>query len=84
MIEERRAMMAKVNAKKDVRGCPECGSQLIIESEEAGETVCGRCGLVISEEVYNMGVDWRAFTPEETTNRSRAGPLLQTSTRTWG
>ena len=73
MIKERRATMVKVNAKKHVRGCPECGSQLIVESGE-GETVCGQCGLVISEEVYNMGVDWRAFTPEDTTNRSRAGP----------
>jgi len=63
----------KVNEKSNVNKCPECGSNLIIESGETGEIVCGNCGLVISEESFDMGPEWRAFTVEEKANKSRVG-----------
>jgi transcription initiation factor TFIIB len=55
--------------------CPECGSALIIKGEN-GEFVCGRCGLVIGEEPYDMMPEWRAFTPEEVACKTRVGTPL--------
>ena len=52
--------------------CPECGSNLLVHSE-SGEIVCGNCGLVISEEIFDRGPEWRAFTPEEKAEKSRVG-----------
>jgi len=56
-----------------VKGCPRCGSTKIIHDPEAGEEVCGSCGLVISDEIMDSGPEWRAFTPTEKNDRSRGG-----------
>ena len=66
-------MKSNLNSeKKDVMKCPECGCSLLVESE-TGEIVCSNCGLVISEESYDRGPEWRAFTPEEKAGKSRVG-----------
>lgn len=54
--------------------CPECGSQRFEEDTRHGETVCSRCGLVLSEDAIDPGPDWRAFNPEQRSKRARAGP----------
>jgi len=53
--------------------CPECGGTTFIEDYERGEVICGRCGLVVKENVMDSGPEWRAFTREEKTARSRVG-----------
>ncbi len=53
--------------------CPECGSQNLIHDYDSGETVCGACGLVLSEQMMDKGPEWRAFTQEEKESRSRVG-----------
>jgi len=53
--------------------CPECSSHDLIEDYERGEIVCGHCGLVIRENVMDIGPEWRAFTKEEMEERSRVG-----------
>ncbi len=53
--------------------CPECGSQNLIHDYDSGETVCGDCGLVLSEQMMDKGPEWRAFTQEEKESRSRVG-----------
>lgn len=53
--------------------CPECGSTDLIEDYERGEIVCGVCGLVIRENIMDIGPEWRAFTKEEMEERSRVG-----------
>ncbi len=55
------------------RKCPNCGSNRIIYDPERGEIICAVCGLVLTEQVYDLGPEWRAFTPEERAKRSRAG-----------
>jgi transcription initiation factor TFIIB len=45
----------------------------MIHDEDSGETVCGSCGLVISESVIDAGPEWRAFTVEERESRTRVG-----------
>jgi transcription initiation factor TFIIB len=61
--------------RKPVRDdvCPECGSSEIIHDEETGETVCGSCGLVVTESVIDAGPEWRAFTVGERESRTRVG-----------
>ncbi len=38
-----------------------------------GETVCSNCGLVIDQDLIDMGPEWRAFTPQEKSDRQRTG-----------
>jgi transcription initiation factor TFIIB len=53
--------------------CPECGSTNLVHDYDTGETICGGCGLVISEQMMDKGPEWRAFTQEEKESRSRVG-----------
>lgn len=54
--------------------CPECGSQDVAYDAHRGETVCERCGLVLTEGEIDHGPEWRAFNPEQREERSRTGP----------
>ena len=53
--------------------CPECGSTNLVADSEMGEYVCGRCGLVIEENIPSHEAEWRAFTLQERDARARAG-----------
>jgi transcription initiation factor TFIIB len=53
--------------------CPECTSKKLIHDCGTGETICGDCGLVLYEQMLDKGPEWRAFTQEEKTSRSRVG-----------
>ena len=53
--------------------CPECESKNLIHDYDSGETICGDCGLVLYEQMMDKGPEWRAFTAEEKTSRSRVG-----------
>lgn len=59
--------------KKSTRSCEKCGSTNIIIDPDVGEEVCGRCGLVLSDEIIDTGPEWRAFTNAEKANRPRVG-----------
>ena len=53
--------------------CPECASKNLVHDYDTGETICGDCGLVLYEQMLDKGPEWRAFTQEEKTSRSRVG-----------
>ncbi|WNZ29072.1 MAG: transcription initiation factor IIB [Candidatus Bathyarchaeota archaeon] len=53
--------------------CIECGTSLLIRDPETGEVVCGKCGVVISTQVADLGPEWRAYTPEEQKQKIRVG-----------
>ncbi|MGD0451805.1 MAG: transcription initiation factor IIB [Candidatus Bathyarchaeia archaeon] len=53
--------------------CPECESKNLVHDYDSGETICGDCGLVLYEQMLDKGPEWRAFTQEEKTSRSRVG-----------
>jgi transcription initiation factor TFIIB len=59
--------------QEDTRKCPKCGNANIISDPENGERVCNQCGLVLEETPINMGPEWRAFTVDEKSSRSRTG-----------
>src|SRR5665648_416606 len=53
--------------------CPECTSKNLIHDYDSGETICGDCGLVLYEQTFDKGPEWRAFTQQEKASRSRVG-----------
>lgn len=61
------------------RKCPECGSDNLVEDYDMGEIICGRCGLVVRENVMDEGPEWRAFTRQEKEQRSRVGTPISLS-----
>lgn len=60
------------------RVCPECGSQLTTDSGRA-EISCKGCGLVIDENLMDMGPEWRAFDHEQRDKRTRTGAPMTNS-----
>jgi transcription initiation factor TFIIB len=58
-----------------VTACPECEGSL--RSDDC-ETVCTRCGLVVTEDNVDRGPEWRSFADDET-NRERTGAPLTRS-----
>jgi transcription initiation factor TFIIB len=66
--------MGKVKKmEKNTRSCTKCGGTNIIVDPDAGEEVCGRCGLVLNDEIIDTGPEWRAFTSAERASRTRVG-----------
>ncbi|MFW6110828.1 MAG: transcription initiation factor IIB [Thermoproteota archaeon] len=56
-----------------LQGCPECGRSNLIQGYDTGEIICGGCGLVVRDQLMDKGPEWRAFTKQETMERSRVG-----------
>ena len=53
--------------------CTECGSSQIHQDPVRGESICAKCGLVLTDHIIDEGPEWRAFTPEERTKKARTG-----------
>jgi transcription initiation factor TFIIB len=78
---ERKMSLTQVNVTKEAPKthqrltdkCPECASKNLIHDYDTGETICGDCGLVLFEQTFDKGPEWRAFTQEEKASRSRVG-----------
>ncbi len=62
-----------ISHSRHVDRCKECGSPNQVHDYDTGETVCGGCGLVSYALMMDKGPEWRAFTKEEKTSRSRVG-----------
>lgn len=39
--------------------CPEGGSPEIVEDENVGELACNNCGLVVSDDMLDLGPEWK-------------------------
>jgi len=63
---------SKIHQRK-AEDCPECSSKNLVHDSDTGETICGDCGLVLYEQMLDKGPEWRAFTQQEKTSRSRVG-----------
>jgi transcription initiation factor TFIIB len=57
----------------DINECPECHSSDLIYDYERAEISCKHCGLVIDEEIMDLGPEWRAFDHEQQKTRTRGG-----------
>ena len=56
-----------------IKECPECGSRSLIRDYGKAELFCSDCGLVIAENIVDLGPEWRAFDSEQMTRRARVG-----------
>jgi len=54
----------------------ECPPDKIVFDPERGEYICTLTGEVVEESAIDTGPEWRAYTPEEKTRRSRVGSPL--------
>jgi transcription initiation factor TFIIB len=66
----------KTKAVKKGVVCPECGGTQFIEDTVRGEKICASCGLVLQEEIIDVGQEWRAFDSEQMARRARGGAPL--------
>jgi transcription initiation factor TFIIB len=53
--------------------CPECTNKNLVHDYDTGETICGACGLVLYERMLDKAPEWRSFTQQGETSRSRVG-----------
>ncbi|MFH1394169.1 MAG: transcription initiation factor IIB [Candidatus Micrarchaeota archaeon] len=57
--------------------CPECGSKRLIRDYEKGELLCASCGLIIAENIQDLGPEWRAFDAEQKEKKARGGAPIK-------
>lgn len=57
--------------------CPECDSKRIVRDYEKGELICSACGLIIAENIQDMGPEWRAFDAEQKEKKARGGAPIK-------
>jgi len=53
--------------------CPECGSKKLRSDEAKGEVVCEKCGLIVNENMVDLGKEWRSFDSDQFEQRARTG-----------
>ncbi len=71
--KRRRGDNAKADAEEKIKECPECGSKNLVRDYGKAELFCDACGLVIAEDIVDLGPEWRAFDSEQTSKRARVG-----------
>ncbi len=57
-----------------IRNCPECGSKNVVSDSKHAELYCADCGMVITENIVDLGPEWRAYDSEQASKRVRTGP----------
>jgi len=57
--------------------CPECESKRVVRDYEKGELLCSGCGLIIVENIQDMGPEWRAFDAEQKEKKARGGAPMK-------
>ena len=59
--------------QEKIEKCPECSSKHLIKDYRKAELYCADCGLVIMENIVDLGPEWRAFDKDQWSRRARAG-----------
>lgn len=57
--------------------CKACGGKQTIFDYKHGEVLCGNCGLVLVDTLFDFGPEWRAFDEEQMNKRARTGGPLR-------
>ncbi|MFA4907556.1 MAG: transcription initiation factor IIB [archaeon] len=57
--------------------CPECGSSKMRREAERGEIICQKCGLIVSEDMVDLGKEWRSFDSDQYDEQSRTGSPMK-------
>lgn len=53
--------------------CPECETERVVVTADGNELVCDGCGLVVDEDMIDLGPEWRSFEPGDRETKSRVG-----------
>jgi transcription initiation factor TFIIB len=59
-----------------IRRCGECGSKSIVTDPKHAELYCADCGVVIAENIVDLGPEWRSYDAEQASKRVRTGPPM--------
>jgi transcription initiation factor TFIIB len=59
--------------EREYSKCSECSSNIVTGN---GETYCANCGLVITENIVDLGPEWRSYDSEQAAKRIRVGPPI--------
>ena len=59
-----------------IRTCLECGSKSIVTDPKHAELYCADCGVVITENLVDLGPEWRSYDAEQASKRVRTGPPM--------
>ncbi len=65
------------SGSQSTKKCPECASKRIVRDYERGELICSQCGLIIAENIEDMGPEWRAFDAEQKEKKARGGAPIK-------
>lgn len=60
---------------RHVNKCPECGSMKVVKDYTRGDTVCGSCGLVITEHAIDHRAERRIMGPEDIQFQRTGAPM---------
>jgi len=60
----------------EIKKCPECGSKNVVTDTKHAELYCADCGVVIAENLVDLGPEWRAYDSEQASKRVRTGPPM--------
>jgi len=61
-----------------VKECPECHSKNLVWDYERAELFCSDCGLVIDENLVDLGPEWQDFDFEQASNSERLVHIAET------
>ena len=64
-----------------MKECPECHSKNLVWDRERGELFCSDCGLVIDENLFDLGHEWQDFDFEQASNSERLVHILIAETQ---
>lgn len=56
--------------------CPNCGEESLILDYSKGKIVCNACGIIVKDNIKDLGPEWRAFDEEEKSTKNRGGPPM--------
>ena len=59
-----------------IKKCPECGSRNLVTDAKHAELYCADCGMVIAENLVDLGPEWRSYDEEQASKRVRTGPPM--------
>ena len=60
------------NNLTSISRCPVCGDKKLVTDHSTGELFCGKCGLVITDQITDSGAEWRSFSSDQN-DRARVG-----------
>ena len=60
-------------SEQSIDRCPRCAKGPMVADTSRGELYCSSCGYVMKEKIEDRGLEWRAFSSEETGERSHTG-----------